>query len=93
MLKVTNSWLVRQTPMSAALAIRYRLRGGNAIDAMVAMQNDRVGGRARHDRIGGGTFVLFYQYDKEQPLLMDRCSRKRDTRTRYHGKRQATESK
>ncbi|MCG9542444.1 gamma-glutamyltransferase [Vibrio sp. Isolate33] len=45
--------------------------GGNAIDAMVAMQMTMSVVEPDMTGIGGGTFALFYQQDKDQFLALD----------------------
>lgn len=46
-------------------------KGGNAIDAMVAMQMTMSVVEPDMTGIGGGTFALFYQKDKDQFLALD----------------------
>ncbi|KAA8679730.1 gamma-glutamyltransferase [Vibrio gigantis] len=46
-------------------------QGGNAIDAMVAMQMTMSVVEPDMTGIGGGTFALFYQHDKDQFLALD----------------------
>lgn len=46
-------------------------KGGNAIDAMVAMQMTMSVVEPDMTGIGGGTFALFYQQDKDQFLALD----------------------
>ncbi|WP_372385128.1 gamma-glutamyltransferase [Vibrio sp. BS-M-Sm-2] len=46
-------------------------QGGNAIDAMVAMQMTMSVVEPDMTGIGGGTFALFYQHDKDQFLAID----------------------
>ncbi|MCF7493488.1 gamma-glutamyltransferase [Vibrio sp. L5-1] len=45
--------------------------GGNAVDAMVAMQMTMSVVEPDMTGIGGGTFALFYQKDKDQFLALD----------------------
>ncbi|MBY7730071.1 gamma-glutamyltransferase [Vibrio splendidus] len=46
-------------------------QGGNAVDAMVAMQMTMSVVEPDMTGIGGGTFALFYQHDKDQFLALD----------------------
>ncbi|MFA0310169.1 gamma-glutamyltransferase [Vibrio splendidus] len=46
-------------------------QGGNAVDAMVAMQMTMSVVEPDMTGIGGGTFALFYQKDKDQFLALD----------------------
>lgn len=46
-------------------------KGGNAVDAMVAMQMTMSVVEPDMTGIGGGTFALFYQKDKDQFLALD----------------------
>ncbi|CAH1543208.1 Gamma-glutamyltranspeptidase [Vibrio jasicida] len=46
-------------------------QGGNAVDAMVAMQMVMSVVEPDMTGIGGGTFALFYQHDKQQFLALD----------------------
>lgn len=46
-------------------------QGGNAVDAMVAMQMAMSVVEPDMTGIGGGTFALFYQHDKQQFLALD----------------------
>ncbi|CAH6844351.1 Gamma-glutamyltranspeptidase [Vibrio chagasii] len=46
-------------------------QGGNAVDAMVAMQMTMSVVEPDMTGIGGGTFALFYQQDKDQFLALD----------------------
>ncbi|WP_196333469.1 gamma-glutamyltransferase, partial [Vibrio campbellii] len=46
-------------------------QGGNAVDAMVAMQMVMSVVEPDMTGIGGGTFALFYQHDKQKFLALD----------------------